>query len=97
MTRKARALGMSRTVYMNALRLGPDRDQVTTARDQALLGRAIQDRFPRQYRYFSDQVASRLRGKTMGNHNHLLGSVQGVDGIKTGYINDFGFQSLSPR
>ena len=52
MTRKARALGMSRTVYANASGL-PDADQLTTARDQATLGRAIQDRFPRQYRYFA--------------------------------------------
>src|ERR1700676_19536 len=52
MTRKARALGMTRTVYRNASGL-PDDDQVTTARDQATLGRAIQDRFPRYYRYFS--------------------------------------------
>ena len=52
MTRKARALGMTRTVYRNASGL-PDDEQVTTARDQATLGRAIQDRFPRYYRYFS--------------------------------------------
>ena len=93
MTRKARALGMSRTVYMNASGL-PDRDQVTTARDQALLGRAIQDRFPRQYRYFSTKSFT-FRGKTMGNHNHLLGSVQGVDGIKTGYVNASGFNLVA--
>jgi D-alanyl-D-alanine carboxypeptidase len=93
MTRKARALGMSRTVYMNASGL-PDRDQVTTARDQALLGRAIQDRFPRQYRYFSTKSFT-FRGKTMGNHNHLLGSVQGVDGIKTGYIQASGFNLVA--
>src|SRR5262249_48191908 len=52
MTRKARALGMSKTVYRNASGL-PNDDQVTTARDQATLGRAIQDRFPRYYRFFS--------------------------------------------
>src|SRR3954453_14487643 len=46
MTRKARALGMTRTVYRNASGL-PDDAQVTTARDQSTLGRAIQDRFPR--------------------------------------------------
>ena len=52
MTQKAHALGMSRTTYVNASGL-PDDDQITTARDQALLGRAIQERFPRYYRYFS--------------------------------------------
>ena len=93
MTRKARALGMSHTVYMNASGL-PDGDQVTTARDQALLGRAIQDRFPRYYRYFSTKSFT-FRGKNMGNHNHLLGSVPGVDGIKTGYINASGFNLVA--
>ena len=93
MTRKARALGMSHTVYMNASGL-PDGDQVTTARDQALLGRAIQDGFPRYYRYFSTKSFT-FRGKNMGNHNHLLGSVPGVDGIKTGYINASGFNLVA--
>ena len=51
MTRKARSLGMTRTVYHNASGL-PDAEQVTTARDLAVLGIAIQDRFPRYYRYF---------------------------------------------
>jgi D-alanyl-D-alanine carboxypeptidase len=52
MTKKARALGMGHTVYRNASGL-PSDEQVTTAREQAMLGRAIQERFPRQYRYFS--------------------------------------------
>ena len=55
MTRKAHALGMSSTVYRNASGL-PDDEQVTTARDQAILGRAIQERFPRYYKYFSDPL-----------------------------------------
>ena len=52
MTRKARALGMSKTTYRNASGL-PNDEQLTTARDQATLGRAIQDRYPRYYRYFA--------------------------------------------
>lgn len=93
MTRKARALGMTRTVYRNASGL-PDDDQVTTARDQATLGRAIQDRFPRQYRYFSTSVFN-FRGHSIRNHNHLIGSVEGVDGIKTGYTRASGFNLVS--
>ena len=93
MTRKARALGMSRTVYRNASGL-PNDEQVTTARDQATLGRAIQDRFPRYYRYFST-TAFRFRGQTITNHNHLLGSVDGVDGIKTGYTRSSGFNLVT--
>jgi len=93
MTRKARALRMSRTVYKNASGL-PDSDQVTTARDQALLGLAIQDRFPRYYRYFSTQSFA-YRGMKMANHNRLLGRVEGVTGIKTGYTRMSGFNLVS--
>ncbi|MEJ0076443.1 MAG: serine hydrolase [Alphaproteobacteria bacterium] len=93
MTRKARVLGMSRTIYVNASGL-PDTDQITTARDQATLGRAIQDRFPREYRYFGTPVFV-YRGWAMRNHNKLLGRVQGVDGIKTGYTRDSGFNLVS--
>jgi D-alanyl-D-alanine carboxypeptidase len=93
MTRKAHALGMSRTIYRNANGL-PDPEQVTTARDQALLGRAIQDRFPRYYRYFSTP-AFVYHGRAMRNHNKLLGRVEGVDGIKTGYIRASGFNLVT--
>jgi D-alanyl-D-alanine carboxypeptidase len=93
MTRKARALGMSRTVYRNASGL-PNDEQVTTARDQSTLGRAIQDRFPRYYRYFST-TAFNFRGHTITGHNHLLGSVDGVDGIKTGYTRASGFNLIT--
>ena len=93
MTRKAHALGMSRTVYRNASGL-PNDEQVTTARDQSILGRALQDRFPRYYRYFST-TAFTFRGRTIHGHNHLLGSVEGVDGIKTGYTRGSGFNLVT--
>ena len=93
MTRKARALGMTRTVYRNASGL-PDDNQVTTARDQSTLGRAIQDHFPRYYRYFST-VAFNYRGHSIRNHNRLLGNVEGVDGIKTGYTRASGFNLVT--
>jgi D-alanyl-D-alanine carboxypeptidase len=93
MTRKARALGMTRTIYVNASGLPAD-EQVTTARDQATLGRAIQDRFPRYYRYFATE-AFNFRGHTVHGHNHLLGSVEGVDGIKTGYTRASGFNLVT--
>jgi D-alanyl-D-alanine carboxypeptidase len=93
MTRKARGLGMVRTVYRNASGL-PDDQQVTTARDQATLGRAIQDRFPRYYRYFST-TAFNYHGQSIRNHNRLLGKVEGVDGIKTGYIRASGFNLVT--
>jgi D-alanyl-D-alanine carboxypeptidase len=93
MTRKAHALGMKDTVYKNASGL-PDDDQVTTARDQSTLGRAIQERFPRYYKYFSIRSFT-FRGESISNHNHLLGKVEGVDGIKTGYINASGFNLVT--
>ena len=93
MTRKAQSLGMTHTVYRNASGL-PDDDQVTTARDQATLGRAIQERFPRYYKYFSIRSFT-FRGQSIGNHNHLLGRVEGVDGIKTGYIGASGFNLVT--
>ncbi len=93
MTRKARALGMTRTVYVNASGLPAD-EQVTSARDQATLGRAIQDRFPRYYRYFATE-AFNFHGHIVHGHNHLLGSVEGVDGIKTGYIRASGFNLVT--
>jgi D-alanyl-D-alanine carboxypeptidase len=93
MTRKARALGMSNTVFKNASGL-PDREQVTTARDMATLGRAIQDRFPALYGFFSTQ-SFYYRGRVIANHNRLLGRVPGVDGIKTGYTNASGFNLVT--
>ena len=93
MTRQARALGMNKTVYRNASGL-PDDEQVTTARDQSTLGRAVQERFPRYYRYFST-VSFNFRGHSITNHNRLLGKVEGVDGIKTGYIRASGFNLVT--
>jgi D-alanyl-D-alanine carboxypeptidase len=93
MTRKARAIGMRNTSYHNASGL-PDEDQITTARDQAVLGLAIQERFPRYYRYFSVESFV-YRGHAMRNHNRLLGKVEGVDGIKTGYTRSSGFNLIT--
>ena len=53
MTRKAKALGMSRTIFKNASGL-PNRAQVSTARDMAKLGMAIRTDFPEYYHYFSN-------------------------------------------
>jgi D-alanyl-D-alanine carboxypeptidase len=93
MTLKARALGMSGTTYVNASGL-PAEAQITTARDQALLGRAIQHRFPVYYRYFATP-SFRYKGAQMRNHNNLLGNVIGVDGIKTGYTVASGYNLTS--
>jgi D-alanyl-D-alanine carboxypeptidase len=93
MTQKAHALGMSHTTYVNASGL-PNDDQITTARDQALLGRAIQERFPQYYKYFSTRSFV-YHGEAIGNHDHLLNQVQGVDGIKTGFTRASGFNLVT--
>jgi D-alanyl-D-alanine carboxypeptidase len=93
MTAKARALGMTSTTYVNASGL-PAEEQITTARDQAVLGRAIQHRFPVYYQYFATP-SFRYKGAEMHNHNALLGQVKGVDGIKTGYTEASGYNLVS--
>jgi D-alanyl-D-alanine carboxypeptidase len=93
MTLKARALGMNSTHFANASGL-PNGEQVTTAHDLAILGRAVQERFPRHYRYFATR-AFYYDGATIANHNHLLDRVEGMDGIKTGYTRASGFNLLT--
>jgi len=93
MTRKARSIGMSRTTFRNASGL-PDTGQVTTARDLITMGRAIQDRFPRYYGFFATRNFS-YDSAFYGNHNKLLGRIEGVDGIKTGYTRLSGFNLLT--
>lgn len=83
MTAKARALGMTRTTYRNANGL-PNTAQMTTARDQARLGIALRQHYPQYYGYFSTRTFN-FGKQVIGNHNRLVGSVKGVDGIKTGY------------
>ncbi len=93
MTRKAHALGMSNTVYRNASGL-PNDEQVTSARDLTILARSLEERFPRYFRYFSTREFD-YAGEAIGSHNHLLGRVDGVDGIKTGYTRASGFNLLT--
>ena len=93
MTSKARRLGMDSTVFRNASGL-PDTGQFTTARDMATLGIALREHFPQYYDYFSTRSFTFGR-KRMGNHNHLLGRIKGVDGIKTGYTRASGFNLVA--
>jgi len=93
MTARARQLGMTRTVFRNASGL-PDMRQVSTPRDMARLGLAIQRDFPQHFHYFGTEEAS-VAGQSLRNHNRLLGSYDGVDGIKTGYTVASGFNLIS--
>ncbi len=93
MTRKARQLGMTKTVFRNASGL-PNKSQVTTARDMAKLGLALQRDFPKEYSLFATQSFN-FRGKRIRGHNNLMYRYQGMDGIKTGYTNASGFNLVS--
>ncbi|MBC7497578.1 MAG: D-alanyl-D-alanine carboxypeptidase [Sphingomonadaceae bacterium] len=89
MTATAKRLGMMSSQFVNATGL-PDARQLTTARDIATLSRAVVRDFPQFYKVFS-QVAVDYEGRTIANHNHLLTTLPGVDGIKTGFTSAAGF------
>jgi D-alanyl-D-alanine carboxypeptidase (penicillin-binding protein 5/6) len=93
MTRRARALGMKNTVFKNASGL-PDDDQVTTARDMAVLALALMRDFPQEYALFSERNME-FRGKRLRGHNNLMYRYPGMDGVKTGYIKASGFNIAS--
>ena len=93
MTRKAKALGMSRTIFKNASGL-PNRAQVSTARDMARLAIAMRRDFPQYFHYFSNTHFV-WNGRKYQNHNRLLTSYSGTDGIKTGYTNASGFNLVA--
>jgi len=94
MTARARSLGMSRTAFYNPHGLPHSPPNITTARDLTILARAIQERFPRYYPMFSTRVFN-YAGGAYRNHNKLLGRIEGVDGIKTGYTRLSGFNLMT--
>src|SRR6185437_4502061 len=89
MTEKARELDMSNTNYRNASGL-PNPGQLTTARDLAKLAQALYRDFPKEYALFATEEFT-YKGSTYVNHNRLMQSFEGMDGIKTGYIRASGF------
>ena len=88
MTLRARALGMSHTTFRNASGW-PDPDQVTTARDLALLARHLIQDYPAEYHYFSVPYFT-FHGRYIPNHDRMLQTYPGADGLKTGYIDASG-------
>lgn len=88
MTAQCRTMGMSKTTFENASGL-PNPRQITTARDMAILSRALYREFPQFFSHFKTK-SFHYKGTDHRNHNHLLGKVVGVDGIKTGYTNASG-------
>ena len=93
MTKTARRLGMKSTNYANASGW-PDPNNYTTVRDQARLGIAIQQRFPQYYKYFQTKKFV-YNGRTYLSHNHVLGYMGAVDGLKTGWTSSSGSTILT--
>jgi len=93
MTAKARALGMSRTMFENASGL-PNPRQVTTANDMAILGRHLAYDYPQYYHYFATPSFT-YKQRVYNTHDHLLNAYSGTDGIKTGYTRASGFNLVS--
>ena len=93
MTQKARQLGMPATLFRNASGL-PDDEQVTTARDMVTLALHLQDDFPKHYPLFATRTFT-YKDETLHNHNTLLSSYEGTDGIKTGYTRASGFNLVA--
>ena len=80
---------MKQTVFKNASGL-PDSGQLTTARDMAILARALMSRFPDYYEFFNTQ-SFRYNGRTYQTHNRVLKNYPGADGLKTGYTRASGY------
>jgi len=93
MTKKARTLGMRRTTFRNASGLDHPQ-QKTTARDMALLGRALLRDHPDRYRHFAARSFV-YRQQRYANHNPLLSTYRGVDGIKTGFTRAAGYNLVA--
>lgn len=93
MTKRARSLGMKDTTFKNASGL-PNRGQLSTARDMAILARAVLYGHPRMYSHFSRRSFT-YQGRTYKSHNRLMSRYKGMDGIKTGYIRASGFNLVA--
>jgi len=88
-TLKARELGMTQTRYVNPSGL-PDSRQLTSARDLAILARALMRDYPQYYSYFGQHDWA-YQGRGYRNTNGLLYADSGYDGIKTGFTNASGY------
>ena len=93
MNQAAARIGMRESRFVNPNGL-PDERQVTSARDMALLGRALQLEFPEQDELFGIG-ALKLGPRILPTHNGLLGRYPGADGMKTGFTCAAGFNVVA--
>jgi D-alanyl-D-alanine carboxypeptidase len=89
MTETARKLGMKNTTFRNASGL-PNDEQLTTARDMAILATHVIRDYPEYYSFFETRYFT-YKGRKYRNHNRLLFGYKGTNGIKTGYTRASGF------
>ena len=93
MTLKAREIGLTKTRFANGSGLH-NTGQLTSARDMAILGQYILKRYPKYYGYFALKEFY-YGGKMHQNHNHLMKTYRGMDGMKTGYVTASGFNLVA--
>ncbi len=93
MNQAAQRLGMTQTSYVNPNGLPAD-GQVTSARDLAILARAVIRELP-EYEYFMHIPAIRFGRRTTANFNRLIGRYPGADGFKTGFICASGYNLVA--
>jgi D-alanyl-D-alanine carboxypeptidase len=93
MNAEAKRLGMKKSHYANASGL-PHEGQLTSARDLALLTKALITDFPDQAYLFS-MASVKVGGKDVETHNTLLKTYDGADGMKTGFICDSGYNIVA--
>jgi D-alanyl-D-alanine carboxypeptidase len=93
MNQAAQQLGMTQTSYVNPNGLPAD-GQITSARDLAILARAIIHDLP-EYEYFVHIPSIRYGHKITQNFNRLIGRFPGADGFKTGFICASGYNLVA--
>jgi D-alanyl-D-alanine carboxypeptidase len=93
MNAQARRIGMTQSNFVNPHGLPADQ-QITSARDMAMLARTVLREFP-EYNYFWSLPGIRLGKRIYRNHNNLMGRYDGTDGMKTGFICASGFNVVA--
>jgi D-alanyl-D-alanine carboxypeptidase len=93
MNAAARKLGMTQTNYVNPNGLPAD-EQITSARDLAILARALIHEFP-EYDYYWHIASIKLGKRIYRNTNKLIDAFAGTDGMKTGFICASGFNLVA--
>ena len=93
MNRHARRLGMTQSTFVNPNGLPAD-DQISSARDLAMVARALIREFP-EYDYYWHLPAIKMGKAVHRNYNTLIGRYPGADGMKTGFICASGFNLVA--